>query len=264
MQIEKCFVKYNYLLGGIIRMKVSHSFNKDKVKAILIDSGRVLNVPVSGHWFITPNFFCHVNKKKFNSLKASQKELALSKGAEYINKQTLILNEAEEYKHFIKYYKIFSSCLPDLQLTEKDIQALAKDLVYNYNKYVFFKDVFTLIPELSKSYKLAVVSDAWPSLENVFKEANLREYFSSFIISSVKGVTKPNELMYRTALDELGVTPDEAIFVDDSIKNCDGAIKLGLTSFVLCRDWKLYTYNKFKNRNYNIIKNLNDLNKLLV
>jgi putative hydrolase of the HAD superfamily len=35
------------------------------VKAILIDSGRVLNRPATGHWFITPKFFEHVDKKIF-------------------------------------------------------------------------------------------------------------------------------------------------------------------------------------------------------
>lgn len=30
---------------------------KMKVKAILFDSGRVLNKPATGHWFMTSNFF---------------------------------------------------------------------------------------------------------------------------------------------------------------------------------------------------------------
>jgi len=244
-------------------MKVSNTFNKNKIKAILFDSGRVLNIPVSGHWYITPNFFKYVDKNKFNSISASQKQLAFNKAGEYIAKQNYIRDEGEEFKHFIEYYKIFANILPELQLKDDDIQAITRDLVYNYNKYVFFKDVFTVIPEFSKSYNLAVVSDAWPSLENVFQEAKLRKYFSSFVVSSVKGVTKPNELMYKTALKELGVDPEEAIFIDDSIKNCNGAINLGITSFVLCRDWRLYAYNKLKNSEYNIIKNLNDIKKLL-
>lgn len=35
------------------------------IKAILFDSGRVLNKPVTGHWFITPNFFSFVDENKF-------------------------------------------------------------------------------------------------------------------------------------------------------------------------------------------------------
>lgn len=233
----------------------------NKIKAILIDSGRVLNVPVTGHWFITPNFFKYVDKKKFKAIKASKRKVAFDNAGEYIQKQNLILNEQEEFNHFIEYYKIFSNFLPQLELGDKDVQAIARDLVYNCSKYCFYKDVFTTIPKLSKSYKLAVVSDAWPSLENVFIKAELRDYFSSFVISSMIGVTKPNELMYKTALEELNVLPEEAIFIDDSIRNCDGARKLGIKSFVLCRDWRIYSYNKLTHRKYNIIRSLNDIEK---
>lgn len=239
-------------------------FNRKKIKAILIDSGRVLNKPATGHWFITPNFFSYVSKKSFNSITISQKNEAFNKSGEYIMKQKLIINEEEEYKHFIEYYRIFSKNLPQLQLNDHDVQAIAKDLVYNYSKYCFYEDAVNMIPELSKVYKLAVVSDAWPSLENVFKKAQLRDYFSSFIISSIKGVTKPNELMYKTALEELNVSPEEAIFIDDSIINCDGAIKLGINSFVLCRDWRLYLHHKFTLRKYNIAKDLNSIKNLLM
>jgi putative hydrolase of the HAD superfamily len=255
-------------IGGIIMQlihgKNTSSFDKRRIKAILMDSGRVLNRPVTGHWFITPNFFNYVDKERYSSIVVSQRNEAFNKAGQYMMKQNLILNEEEEYKHFVEYYRIFSKSLPQLQLNDNDIQAVAKDLVYNYSKYSFYKDVVKLIPELSKVYKLAVVSDAWPSLENVFKKTELRDYFSSFVISSIKGVTKPNELMYKTALEELNVPPDEAIFIDDSIKNCDGAINLGINSFVLSRDWRLYVYNKLTNRNHNIIRSLGDIKKLLI
>lgn len=123
--------------------------------------------------------------------------------------------------------------------------------------------MFSVIPKLSKSYKLAVVSDAWPSLENVFRNAGLRDYFSSFIISSIKGITKPNEIMYRSALDELDVSPEETIFIDDNIKNCDGAKNLGITSYILCRNWRPYIYYKICHSSYGIVRNLNEVSKML-
>lgn len=237
--------------------------NNKNIKAILVDSGRVLNGPTTGHWFITPNFFNYVNKKKFKALDKKLINNAFSKAGEYMAEQSYILNEEEEYAHFTQYYKIFSRELPALKLTDELIKAIAEDLVYNYNKYKFYKDAAKIIPELSKNYKLAVVSDAWPSLENVFKEAGLRDYFSSFVISSIKGVTKPSELMYKTALEELKVLPEEAIFIDDNIKNCQGARKLGINSFLLCRDWKVYFYSKIICKNNNVIQNLYDINKIL-
>lgn len=247
----------------LIVNKNINTFDKYKIKAIIFDSGRVLNRPVTGHWFIPPNFFSYVDKKKFKAITSSQKKNAFKKAGEYINMQKLILTEDEEYEHFIEYYKIFSKYLPELQLDNRNIISITKDLVYNYSKYKFYKDAVKLIPELSKVYKLAVVSDAWPSLENVFKEVGLKPFFSSFVISSKKGVTKPNELMYKTALAELDVSPEETIFIDDNIKNCDGARNLGINTFVLCRDLRLYFYRKFTCRKYKIINTLTYVSKTL-
>lgn len=229
------------------------------IKAILFDSGRVLNGPVSGHWFIPPNFFKYVDKKTFESIPASNRKEAFNRAGNYINKQKCIFTEEEEYKHFVEYYRILSEQLPRLQLKDSDAKAIAKDMVYNYDKYSFYKDAIRLIPELSKKYKLAVVTDAWPSLEKVFEKAELRKYFSSFVISSIKGVTKPNELMYNTALYELDVLPEETIFIDDHAKNCDGAMRLGIKPVVLCRNLKEYIYNKLVCTNYDVIRSLDEL-----
>lgn len=226
------------------------------VKAILFDSGRVLNEPVTGHWFITPNFFGFVDKNKFNSIAKSKREKAFLKAGEYISKQPLINTETAEYLHFLQYYRILFENLPELGIADEQIEGVARDLVYNYEKYSFFSDIYEVVPRLSESYKLAVISDAWPSLENVFKHAGIRRYFSSFVISSVVGTSKPDEKMYITALHELNILPEEAIFVDDSIRNCDGAKKLGIRTYLLCRAFPRYLYNKITCREHKVIKDI--------
>lgn len=240
-----------------------YKIDTNKIKAILIDSGKVLNGPVTGHWFITPNFFKYVDEKKFKAIASKQRNNAFAKAGQYIEKQNLIVNETEEFTHFLEYYKVFSRELPELRLTDEQIEAITRDLVYNYNKYQFYKDAIDVLPILSGRYKIAVVSDAWPSLENVFKNAGLRDYFSSFVISSQKGVLKPHQSMYNTALEELNVSPEEAIFIDDSIKNCDGAMVLKIQALVLCRDWRSYCFNRLTCKNHNIIRSLNDVRKML-
>ncbi|WP_160675422.1 HAD-IA family hydrolase [Clostridium sp. C8-1-8] len=229
------------------------------IKAVLLDSGRVLNYPKIGHWFITNNFFKYVDLEKYKKIDKNKINNGFSKAQEYIIKQDFIKTEHDEYNHFYEFYRIFSNELKELNLTVSAIEALAKDLVYNYEKYTFFEDAKEVIPKLSENYKLAIVSDAWPSLENVFVHAGLRKYFSSFIISSKLGVTKPNELMYKSAINELNFEAEQCIFIDDNINNCDGAKKLGIESLLLCRDKKSYVYNKVTCKRHKVIKSLFDL-----
>lgn len=205
------------------------------IKAILFDSGRVLNRRRTGHWFMPPNFFNYVDKNKFETLNKGDVENAFYKCDKYFHDHPLILTEIEEFEHFIEFYNIFSKELPDLELSSDYILEIAKDTVYNDDKFEFFEDVFQVIPRLSQNFKLGVVSDTWPSLERVFKNAGLREYFSTFVMSSTLGVLKPHELMFNTALSGLNIKPEAAIFIDDNIVNVKAAIKLGMQGIVILR-----------------------------
>ena len=129
------------------------------------------------------------------------------------------------------------------------------------DKYVFFEDALKIIPELKSEYKLAVVSDAWPSLKDVYVNKGLYSYFDSFVISSILGVSKPNEKMYLTALDELKLLPQETVFIDDNLVNCKGAMKLGINGILLCRHkLKYYVYKLFSlGKRYKVINNLEQL-----
>ena len=235
------------------------------IKAILFDSGRVLNGPVTGHWFITPNFWEYVNKDVFDSLDKSKIASAFAEADKYIITQKLMTTKDEEYKHFIKFYEIFSLRLPELQLYSETIENIARDLVFNPKKYVFYDDALSVIPELKDKCKLAIVSDAWPSLLDVYEENNMTSYFDSIVISSFLGTSKPDSKMYNTALEELDVKPEEAIFIDDSLKNCIGAIEVGINAVLLCRNKQVYIREKIKSvgKKYRVINNLHQLYKII-
>ena len=235
------------------------------IKAILFDSGRVLNGPVTGHWFITPNFWEYVDKAIFDSLDKNKIAFAFTEADKYIVTQKTMTTKEEEYQHFVKFYEIFSLQLPELKLTADAIENIAKDLVFNPEKYVFYDDALLVVPKLKNKYKLAIVSDAWPSLLDVYKENNMISYFDSVVISSFIGTSKPHSKMYNTALQELNVKPEEAIFVDDSLKNCTGALAVGINTVLLCRNKQAFLREKIKSigKGYKVINDLNQLFQIL-
>lgn len=232
-------------------------------KALLFDSGRVLNRATTGHWFIIPSFFDYVSKHEWDALEDAQLREGFTEALKYIDSQPLISTREEEYIHFVKYYEILFKLLDSITIGNDQIKLLAYDYVYKNDKYTFFDDVKEVIPQLCNDYKLAIVSDAWPSLEHIYVHADLRRYFESFIISSQLGTLKPDARMYETALNELGVTPEEAIFIDDNPRNCEGAMVLGIDAVLLCRDKNAYMH--YKNLNtLNVVADLNELEELLL
>ena len=236
-----------------------------KIKAVLLDSGRVLNRSATGHWFIPPRFFEYVDKQKWGNLEQKRIASAFRAATEYINAQPLIHTKDEELLHFRKFYQIFSSQLPMLGLTDEQTNLLASDLVNNAKKYVFYEDVLRVIPDLKQCYQLAVVSDAWPSLVDVFKENGVYDCFDAFVISSIIGVTKPNAKMYLTALEELKVSPEEAVFVDDNPANCLGAMKVGIHAVLLCRNKWQYLLQKLLavGKGYRVIRSIDRLERVI-
>ena len=86
-----------------------------------------------------------------------------------------------------------------------------------------------------QGYKLALVTNnvregasAWRALVPV------DELFDVVIDSSEVGMRKPNPAIYHHALEALGgVSPDEAVFLDDSPGNVEGARRAGLHAILV-------------------------------
>jgi FMN phosphatase YigB (HAD superfamily) len=85
-------------------------------------------------------------------------------------------------------------------------------------------------------YRMGVISDTFPSLKLTLEAVGLAGYFEVFVCSDQVGVMKPDPLIYRAALDRLGVSAAESLYVDDYDVEADGARALGFTAFHVCRD----------------------------
>jgi len=63
----------------------------------------------------------------------------------------------------------------------------------------------------------------------------LTRIFDLFVSSCYVGMRKPDEKIYRLALDLIQTAPDECCFIDDRPPNIEGAAKVGMRT-VLMRD----------------------------
>ena len=63
----------------------------------------------------------------------------------------------------------------------------------------------------------------------------LRNYLQTFVISAKMGCCKPDERNYKRAIDEMRLSPDNLLFVDDGPENVEKAIELGLNGILMVR-----------------------------
>ena len=98
-----------------------------------------------------------------------------------------------------------------------------------------------LLHEVSKrGYKLALVADGRPgTYSNVLQQHSVHHLFDVFSISEEVGVEKPDERMFVTALDALGIAQDHydrTVMVGNRLdRDVRGANKIGMVSVWI--DW---------------------------
>ena len=93
-------------------------------------------------------------------------------------------------------------------------------------------DALELVARLAKTgdYLLATLNNESRELNaHRIKAFGLRRYFSVFLTSGYLGVKKPDERIYRLALDITQRDPQECVFVDDRSLNLECAGLLGMT-----------------------------------
>jgi HAD superfamily hydrolase (TIGR01509 family) len=90
--------------------------------------------------------------------------------------------------------------------------------------------VFNLVRHLHQrgQYKLAVLSNSPPGLAQWLDDWQMLDLFDVVFCSGDEGVAKPDPAAFEITLDRLGVTPEEAVFIDDSLGHVETARTLGL------------------------------------
>lgn len=90
------------------------------------------------------------------------------------------------------------------------------------------KQLVGFIKELSKNYKLGLLSNAGEEEIQVIYRDGLDSLFDAITVSYEVGDVKPNPKIFTACLQRLDVKPEESVFVDDSAKNLEGAQQLGI------------------------------------
>ena len=81
---------------------------------------------------------------------------------------------------------------------------------------------------LRGKYKTGLISNAWGDLRDYIVKEKFDDAFDKMIISAEVGAAKPEPKIFQIALEQLGVRPKEAVFVDDFLINIEGCEKVGI------------------------------------
>ena len=148
-------------------------------------------------------------------------------------KLSFITNWNEEEQYYKRYYGTIAEELGEIELTNELLF-----FTHFAGHCELFPEVKGLLEELSKEYKLVVISNAMPSMDWIFDRLGIRKYFDSIILSAFVNEEKPGEAIYNIALSHAKAKKEESIFIDDKIENIEGAERVGIRGLHLDRNKK--------------------------
>ena len=207
-----------------------HHLLKDK-KVIFFDVGYTLDMPASGDWMFT-NRFLELAGEKLKQRTDTEIQRARDEGLCFLVQDHLILTVDAEIRNFFDYYSIISDQL-DLGLTEEEKGQIARDRACNMKNYIPYPGIVEVLSTLGKTHQLGIISDTWPSIEPQLEHIGVSQFLSFCTFSCFVGVFKPDKRIYLDALNKCGVPSGETVFIDDAVRNLEGAAALGITPILI-------------------------------
>ena len=200
-------------------------------KVIFFDVGYTLDRPASGDWMFTGKLL-ELAGEKLKRRSETEIRKAYDAGLQYLTENHLVTTVDAEIRQFHEYYSIISGQL-GLGLTETELEEAARDRACNMKNYIGYPGIGEVLSTLSRTHRLGIISDTWPSIEQQLDYLGVSRYFSFHTYSCNVGTFKPDRRMYLDALAQCDAPAEETAFIDDSVRNLEGAAAIGIAPILI-------------------------------
>ncbi len=199
-----------------------------RIQGIFFDLGWTLETPLTGDWMLTKKFREYISEEIQNSVDPVIWRNAMRSASLPLIRNHVMETEAEEEEAFTGwYYDLLADA--GLPVTLDIAREMARDRTYNLSNCILMEDTAETLLKLKRDgYRLGIISDTWPSVITRLKSYGLYDLFDCMTFSYERGIFKPDIRIYEDALKKMGLPAENTVFVDDLVKNLDGAAAAGM------------------------------------
>jgi HAD superfamily hydrolase (TIGR01509 family) len=166
-------------------------------------------------------------------LKQAIKEEWAHRNGEDISWVTTPEQESEYWQTF--YHEVLKRL--DVNAPPQHLVNLLAQKAADPASFICFSDVISTLMALKKiGIKLGMISNAFPSARSILNCFCLIHWFDPLVLSYKYPWAKPERGIYKYALKEAGVSPAEALFVDDRPQFLSGAKEAGMKVLLINRE----------------------------
>ena len=159
---------------------------------------------------------------------APRQRLAERLGMEYDDLVKIVFDSDSGYKATmgeISSDEHWASVIQRLKRPASELSAIRDEF---FAGDIVDRTLLDYLRSLRGKYKTGLISNAWGDLRDYIVKEKFDDAFDKMIISAEVGAAKPEPKIFQIALEQLGVTPKEAVFVDDFLINIEGCEKVGI------------------------------------
>jgi len=220
----------------------------NSIKYLILDFGKVLVKPTTGHWFITPKF---LELFDINKIDINEFNTATNMFDNILDRK--VTTESEEYDMFFEFYNSVLKTINYPNYTEDDITSLAFDMTYGSSKYTLYDDTIESLEKLSSKYKLIMLTDNWPCVLRIIEQYDIAKYFDRVYVSSIYDCKKQDGIFFDYPINDYNIQNGEALYIDDNDKLLTIGESKGLEVMLMDRE------NKNPEVSHKIIHSLEEL-----
>lgn len=105
-----------------------------------------------------------------------------------------------------------------------------RNWIYNIPEIEGMRELLTELKEKT-DVKLYLLSNISKTFSEHRVEIPILKFFDKCIMSADHGIVKPSREIFQLLCDECGINKEESIFIDDTLKNIEGAKAFGLNTY---------------------------------
>ncbi|UPW83863.1 HAD family hydrolase [Lysinibacillus sp. Ag94] len=114
--------------------------------------------------------------------------------------------------------KVYQQLVDEFEITDITWEELLQDYICEFkNNCVPFPNLIDMLEELKKrNFRLGIITNGKGQFQIDNIEAlGIEKYFDIILISEWEGIKKPDPQIFKRALEQLNVSPNQSIFVGD-------------------------------------------------
>ena len=144
-----------------------------------------------------------------------------------------LIDEQIAYKHRLQdiaesanttYQKVYDTAMEFYKQNKKGDLETAKQLGVSLPKWhtedeILYPDAAQCLKTLSRKYKIGIIANQELGTKDRLQQQGILQYIDLVIASAEEGVAKPDEKIFKIALERAACKSDNAIMIGDRIDN---------------------------------------------